>query len=242
MIEKRLSARLLVEAAVIVVSILLAFGIDAAWDERSERRSERLALQALHAEALANRELLGTVLGRVRDDLARAAEFYDLSPAELGAMPQDAASSRVLQSLWRPNTYALKDGAFEGLVRAGRLELIRSVELRQKLIDWQGEAADLDERHEVLATLEREVMVAIGRHDGPQEWMATRGLPLEIAAENPSRNVQRFPTDLRPIREDSEVMGRVAAMQFERRVYVLILSQLQESLDSLIEVLAAELR
>ena len=145
-----------------MVSILLAFGIDAAWDERGERRSERLALQALHTEALANHELLRTVLDQVRDDLALAQEFYDLPLAELEAMPRELASSRVLQSLWRPNTYALKDGAFEGLVRAGRLELIRSVELRLKLIDWQGEASDLDERHEVLANLEREVMVAIG--------------------------------------------------------------------------------
>ena len=79
----RPSTRLLVEGFVIVVSILLAFGIDAAWQERGERRSERLALQALHAEAVANRQLLETVVDRVRSDIARAEEFYDLPLAEL---------------------------------------------------------------------------------------------------------------------------------------------------------------
>lgn len=235
------SARLLIEGVVIVVSILLAFGIDAAWEERGERRSERLALQALHAEAVGNRELLRTVVERVRADVARSEDFYDRPLAELETLPQEFASSQVLQSLWRPNTYSLKDGALEGLVRAGRLELIQSSSLRQRLVDWQGEASDLDERHSVLASLEREIMVAIGRHAGPQLWMATRGLPAEADVTDPSRGVERFPSDLRSIREDPDVMGPVAAMQFQRQVYVMILSQLERSLDGLIAELAEEL-
>jgi hypothetical protein len=238
----RPSTRLLVEGFVIVVSILLAFGIDAAWQERGERRSERLALQALHAEAVANRELLETVVDRVRSDIARAEEFYDLPLAELESVPREFASAQVLQSLWRPNTYALKDGALEGLVRAGRLELIQSADLRQQLVDWQGEASDLDERHQVLASLEREIMVAIGRHEETQPWMATRGVPAESDASNPNRDVERFPTNLRPIREDPDVMGPVAAMQFQRQVYIMILAQLQESLDRLIDELTQQLQ
>jgi hypothetical protein len=236
------STRLLVEGVVIVVSILLAFGIEAAWEERGERRSERLALQALHAEALANGELLTSVVQRVRDDVGRVEAFYDTPLAELESVPLEVTSSQVVQSLWRPNTYALKDGALEGLVRAGRLELIQSTELRQRLVDWQGEAADLDERHEVLASLEREIMVAIGRLEVAQPWMATRGLPTQSGVADPSRGLDRFPTNLRPIREDPSVMGPVAAMQFQRQVYLMTLSQLQESLNGLIDELAAELR
>lgn len=236
------STRLLVEGVVIVVSILLAFGIEAAWEERGERRSERLALQALHAEAVANRDLLTSVIERVRADVGRVEDFYDTPLEDLESVPQEVASSQVLQSLWRPNTYALKDGALEGLVRAGRLELIESAELRRRLVDWQGEATDLDERHEVLASLEREIMVAIGRLEVAQPWMATRGLPTQLGVADPSRGLERFPTNLRPIREDPNVMGPVAAMQFQRQVYVMTLSQLQESLNGLIDELTAELR
>ena len=42
--------RLSVEAAAIVVSILLAFAIDAWWEERLERKEEAEQLVRLHAE------------------------------------------------------------------------------------------------------------------------------------------------------------------------------------------------
>ena len=40
-------ARVLVEGVVIVASILLAFGIDAWWEQRQDREEERRILQAL---------------------------------------------------------------------------------------------------------------------------------------------------------------------------------------------------
>jgi uncharacterized membrane protein YqjE len=50
--------RILVEGLVIVASILLAFGIDAAWDVRQERRTEDQLLRTLLAEIDVNREEL----------------------------------------------------------------------------------------------------------------------------------------------------------------------------------------
>lgn len=42
--------RILAEGAAIVLSILLAFAIDAAWDESVERREERTRLEGLRDE------------------------------------------------------------------------------------------------------------------------------------------------------------------------------------------------
>ena len=50
--------RLIVEGAVIVVSILLAFGIDAWWDEQNARRTEREQLVSVALELKANSERL----------------------------------------------------------------------------------------------------------------------------------------------------------------------------------------
>lgn len=50
--------RWLVEGAVIVVSILLAFGVDAAWDARQERRAEGVILASLVADFETVRDLL----------------------------------------------------------------------------------------------------------------------------------------------------------------------------------------
>ena len=44
----------LLEAAIIIFSILLAFAIDAAWENRNERRAEERALRTLAAEFAAN--------------------------------------------------------------------------------------------------------------------------------------------------------------------------------------------
>ena len=55
----RRATRLLVEGAVIVASILLAFGIDAWWDARTERTQERALLTALAEDLAATKEVLG---------------------------------------------------------------------------------------------------------------------------------------------------------------------------------------
>lgn len=52
------TSRWLLEGAVIVFSILLAFAIDAAWEKRSERQREAQILQALAADFESVRELL----------------------------------------------------------------------------------------------------------------------------------------------------------------------------------------
>ena len=52
------ASRLLLEGFVIVASILLAFAIDAAWDERQERAQERRLLEALEGEFAAHPPVL----------------------------------------------------------------------------------------------------------------------------------------------------------------------------------------
>ena len=77
---------------------------------------------------------------------------------------------------------------------------------------------------------------------GPTTVVATRGLPAEAEVTDPNRGVERFLADLRSIRDDPHVMGTVAAMQFQRQVYLMILSQLERSLDGLIAELAEALQ
>ena len=57
--------RIAVEAVVIVTSILLAFAIDAWWDERQERIEETEVLLGLKSE-----------FSRYRDDLAKSIEYH----------------------------------------------------------------------------------------------------------------------------------------------------------------------
>ena len=56
--------RWLIELAVIVVSILLAFGIDAWWEERQDRREEAEILAGLEREFTDYRSSAATSLAR----------------------------------------------------------------------------------------------------------------------------------------------------------------------------------
>jgi hypothetical protein len=51
-------SRLLVEGVVIVLSILLAFAVDAAWDRSRDAAAERIVLGDLRSELTENREAI----------------------------------------------------------------------------------------------------------------------------------------------------------------------------------------
>ena len=68
--------RVFVEGVVIVLSILLAFGIDAWWDELGDRRSEREALVRLQGEFERNRTLIESGSGQFRDVAAASQSLY----------------------------------------------------------------------------------------------------------------------------------------------------------------------
>ena len=129
--------RWLIESAVIVVSILLAFGIDAWWDERQDRREEAEILAGLereftdyHARLVAAIDR-HTIMMTAMSELLRAMESGAWQSAELTL---DEAISR---SLFPPTT-ELGGGVRDALVQAGRLELISDRALREKLARWTG--------------------------------------------------------------------------------------------------------
>jgi hypothetical protein len=56
-----------VEAVAVVMSILLAFSIDAWWTEKKENEVEHVALLALRDDFMASREQLANVLRSLED-------------------------------------------------------------------------------------------------------------------------------------------------------------------------------
>lgn len=120
--------RILVEGPAIVVSILLAFAIDAWWDRRGERRLEAEYLSSLAGEVRAGlTELEGDLDGRER---LRTRLLYVLS---VEAVPAD--SIRVLlRDASSVSNIAPPTAVMDDLVSSGRLPLIRSEEIREALM------------------------------------------------------------------------------------------------------------
>lgn len=128
--------RLSVEAAAIVASILLAFAIDAWWDERQERQTEHDDIERLHAEFVSNRD-------RVNDNgiatLAEAAsaEMYALLVAHLGQdEPREIENSQI-ELIKATPTFDAVTPVLDGLILSGRLGNIRNQEVLLAISHWR---------------------------------------------------------------------------------------------------------
>lgn len=136
----------LLDAVVIVCSILLAFSLDAWWDSRKER----VASQQLLRDLLAEFEQVQSQLRRAvaRNEMVIAAADSLISGVASSSTPQSVPASHVGSLLVTPTTDP-RQGNLDALVMAGDFRLIPSARLRNLLADWP--AALQDVREEELA-------------------------------------------------------------------------------------------
>ena len=138
MTEPRIIAwkRITVEAVAIVASILLAFAIDAWWQERNEVEQERELLQALLDDF--------TVSKDETEDWRRFHLAVEASTKTLleGAISIDSALTgdklrRLVSDLtWFDSDSHFATGALNSLVNGGNLSKIRNDTLRRLVADW----------------------------------------------------------------------------------------------------------
>ena len=104
------------EAVVIVASILLAFGLQAWWERRSDRQTERTVLSELHTSLSEDLELLELRLARFRNIERRVASL--LSHLRSGAPYADSLDAYFGTTYGLLRT-ELNTGAYESLKSQG---------------------------------------------------------------------------------------------------------------------------
>lgn len=115
----------------IVVSILLAFGIDAWWEGRQEREEEREILLGLEAEFIDLHQRLVGWAEYNRQGIRSIERFLSDTMPRLDTREVDAAfmAGTVVNVLDQ-------GGALDALLASGRLELIEDRALRERLAKW----------------------------------------------------------------------------------------------------------
>ena len=135
--EKIAWKRLSVEAAAIVGSILLAFAIDAWWDNSQRDESEQIVLQALLDDLRVKRVLLAD-MNEFCESIMGSAETLLRAASNTEQTLSEETIDQLIGDTWWVNNYALWDSApLSQLVVGGNLSLISNVELVQELAALQ---------------------------------------------------------------------------------------------------------
>jgi hypothetical protein len=133
--------RIIIEGVVIVVSILLAFGIDAWWEGQQNRAEEERVLSALLDEFVDNGDGLATTREVHRREV-RAMEAL-LAAAESGALPATATLDTIFARALYVGHYNPRTGALSSTISSGRIDLVKNPELRNRLAGWDAIISDL---------------------------------------------------------------------------------------------------
>lgn len=93
-------AQRLLGGVVIVGSILLAFGIDAAWEERGETIRENEVLRSIFVDMETNLELIRDHIAITDSSLARSVHFLEGTPEELSATSSEFAETSLMAPMF----------------------------------------------------------------------------------------------------------------------------------------------
>ncbi len=140
---------LLAEGVLIVVSILLAFGIEAWWDRSRDRAAEVEALEHLHSEFMATAERIASTREhheRIRRSAIRLLGMTGPTPSQY--IDTLAVDSLVMDLLGAP-TVEPETVTLDALVGAGRLDLLSNSDLRRELAAWSSAMADLAQEEQL---------------------------------------------------------------------------------------------
>jgi hypothetical protein len=123
------------EGLLIIVSILLAFAVDAWWDERSARNEADEELERVYYEVLADRPRIERSFHSQARSAAGAAEVARI--LESAGQPTVLVADTLLRGLFQVGTYESRTPALDGLLRSGRISLIEDIDVRAAIAAWE---------------------------------------------------------------------------------------------------------
>ena len=172
-------SRILVEGTAVVLSILLAFAIDAAWEERQQRTADTAQLRALLDELATHKRLLGEAIGNHRITTEVGFDVLKIFAEDPGRPDAARISDRLnkLMNFYRINA---PFGALKTAMASGTLARMENVELATRLASWPTSIEDLEEEQDTGGAV-----LAIELFDALAELVSLRDV-YALRFENPS--------------------------------------------------------
>jgi hypothetical protein len=162
------------DVVLIVVSIIIAFAVDAWWDELGEKRQEQDHLAALFAEFEVVRQQLDAQLFLVARSRGATEEILRLT----GPSPPHVAADSIaglINDSFNVGVFASAGGALQALLASGGLSLIQSDSLSALLAAWPSLRASIAANEEILV---------LNREEEIQDYLVQAGVPISRVASN----------------------------------------------------------
>ena len=229
--------KIIIEGIVIVVSILLAFGIDAMWDEYKERKAEQEVLASLKIEFEASLRELELVFGYHENARQSMNALFDMSDEEIRELDQQARSQMVMD-MCNPWSFYPVLGTTNALLGAGDLDILEDRKLREALTSYLTIVEDSIEDIEYVGHDAERLWAAEIEVGGP--WI-DRSTEVGIAGHvimAPDFISKPTADDLLRIRENKLLRGIIARCHINIGYYGAELQRLRDGANRVLEQIA----
>lgn len=212
-----------------IASILIAFAIDAWWDDRSDRKAERALLERLHADFSALRPELVDVATEHRGRQAACLEL--LGRFSVGDMLPETPEVDLLVGLAfiGSRTFQPGTGSSDAFINGEGSRLVRNTRLADLILEWSGRVEELrEEEQRLLATATERwtpflasrtnlapYIAAFGDYDPglaqlpERQWNAAARIPLTVDQQFLNHVLERFTYQVLAVRDIEPVQAAV---------------------------------
>jgi hypothetical protein len=159
--------QLLAEGLMVVASILVAFALDAWWDERQLEQEMLEDLAVVEAELAENVRLVNQTIEIMIDVTEANTSLINEMKASPEAGHIEVPGDQVFWALFFNPTLDLSMGAIDAWIAAGRLAGIDNPDLRKRLASVRGKVADVTEEQGVARLVAtRDIYPMLGEEIG----------------------------------------------------------------------------
>lgn len=157
--------RLLVEGLVIVISILLAFGIEAWWQDRQEKAQEIELLKAIRQDFVENQQRIVDQVASINTALDYLVAFTTSNDIDRFIADLDSNVELIVAPMYRSyTTSGIMLGFLESTTNSGMLALISSSDLRGAIAEIVNQKDNLEVIADDIRSLTDQSMIELGKY------------------------------------------------------------------------------
>jgi Family of unknown function (DUF6090) len=224
-------------AMAIVISILIAFSIDAWWADRQERKEEQLLLSALHDELQTNIVKIEHALTFRRAMLEAATQLLEVA-AQDTALSSDEFDQLLGVMIWWGTTEPVT-AAYASLSAGGKLSLIEDTSLRSSIASLSSAYEGLHQTEwQHYETLKQVLMPYLYEHATIAQLSNALPESPGTGGNQQPRIPVANPQDHRPLMQEQKFLGIITHIYWDQNDAIYALNTLMKSLDDISAAIA----